>query len=153
MDYPYFPLFIDLSGKNILVVGAGKIALRRIRILAQFTERLTVIAPEIHPELEPLESSGKLNVFRKEFELSDLSGADLVLAATNDETVNDLIWRRCKELGIPVNVSSDAKKSDFFFPGVARKDNFVIGVTAGGKDHAAAKRLTDRARKLLDETE
>lgn len=153
MDYPYFPLFIDLSGKTILVVGAGRIALRRIRVLAQFTERLTVIAPEIRPELEPLESAGKLTVFRKEFEPSDLPGADLVLAATNDKAVNELIWKRCKELGIPVNVSSDAGKSDFYFPGVARKGDFVIGVTAGGKDHAAAKRLTDSARQLLDETE
>ena len=148
-DHPYFPLFVDLSGKQIVVIGAGKIALRRIQVLLQFADRLTVIAPKIHPELEAPEMSGKLTVIRKRFEPSDLNGADLVLAATDDRPVNDLIRLCCKERGIPVNISSDRRGSDFYFPGIARKDNIVIGITASGQDHAAAKKYSELVRQLL----
>ena len=51
---------------------------------------------------------------------------------------------------IPVNVSSDRRKSDFYFPGIAQRDNVVIGVTASGKNHAQAKELTEELRKFLE---
>lgn len=148
-DYPYFPLFVDLSRKNILVVGGGNIAKRRIETLAQFTERLTVVSPEMHPALAALEDSGKLNVLRRRFQPEDVEGMELVCAATNDPAANEAVRRACAARGIPVNVSSDKSASDFYFPGIARRENVVIGVTASGKDHAEAKRVTERARALL----
>lgn len=149
-DYPFFPLFVDLSRKKIVVVGAGKIAKRRIETLVQFTGGLTVVAPEIHPALLPLEQARKLRFFQKSYTPADLDGADLVLAATNSAAVNDAVWRDCRERGIPVNVSSDRRKSDFYFPGIARRDNVVAGVTASGKDHAEAKRIAEKLRSLLE---
>ena len=55
---PYFPMFVDISHKKVVVVGAGTIAKRRIRTLVDFTENLTVIAPEVNPELLELQSQG-----------------------------------------------------------------------------------------------
>ena len=149
-DYPRFPLFVDLSGKKIVVVGGGRIALRRIRTLTQFTETVTVVAPELHPELLPLEEAGRLKVLRRLYEPADIEGAALVLAATDNKEVNEAVYAACKRLGIPVNVSSDRSKSDFYFPGIARKGTYVAGVTAGGKDHAGAKKLTEAIRELLE---
>ena len=134
---------------DIIVVGAGRIAKRRIETLLQFVPSLTVIAPEVHPDLLPLEAAGKLRVLRKSYISVDLDGADLVLAATNSPEVNDEVWRDCRSLGIPVNVSSDKNKCDFYFPGIARRGNVVIGVTSGGEDHAEAKRLVLKLRRLL----
>ncbi len=148
-DYPYFPLFVDLSGKTILVVGGGNIALRRIRTLLGFTEKLTVVAPRLHPDLLPLEAEGKLTLLPRPYEPGDIEGAALVLAATDDPAVNENVRCDCKRLGIPVNVSSDRHASDFFFPGIARKGNYVAGVTASGQDHSGAKKLTEAIRELL----
>ena len=147
--YPFFPLFVDLSGKKLVVVGAGRIAKRRIETLVQFSGNVTAVAPEVHPELAELEAAGVLRVCRKCYERADLAGAALVFAATNDRAVNETVWRDCKRLGIPVNVGSDRTKSDFYFPGIARRDNLVIGVTASGRDHAEAKRVTGLVRELL----
>lgn len=149
-DYPFFPLFVDLSGKKILVVGGGKIALRRIRTLVGFTERITVVAPRLHPDLLPLETAGKLDVQRRAYAPGDVDGAFLVLAATNDPAVNETVRLDCKRLGIPVNVSSDRQGNDFYFPGIARKGDYVAGVTASGRDHTGAKKLTEAIRELLE---
>ena len=149
-DYPFFPVFVDLSGKRILVFGAGKIAHRRISVLCQFTPELAVIAPDCLPEVEELAKEGRIRLIKKPFEESDLEGADFVLAATNDHAVNDLIYEACKKRNITVNVSTDRSKSDFYFPGIARKGNIVVGVTASGKDHAGAGRVSELMREMLE---
>ena len=149
-DYPFFPVFVDLSGKRILVFGAGKIAHRRISVLCQFTPELAVIAPDCLPEVEELAKEGRIRLIKKPYEESDLEGADFVLAATNDHAVNDLIYEACKKPNITVNVSTDRSKSDFYFPGIARKGNIVVGVTASGKDHAGAGRVSELMREMLE---
>ena len=161
-DYPFFPVFVDLSGKRILVFGAGKIAHRRISVLCQFTPELAVpsllallasaavIAPDCLPEVEELAKEGRIRLIKKPYEESDLEGADFVLAATNDHAVNDLIYEACKKRNITVNVSTDRSKSDFYFPGIARKGNIVVGVTASGKDHAGAGRVSELMREMLE---
>ncbi|MBQ9031582.1 MAG: bifunctional precorrin-2 dehydrogenase/sirohydrochlorin ferrochelatase [Parasporobacterium sp.] len=149
----YFPLFVDLSEKQILVVGAGKIASRRILTLAQFAGRITVVAPEIVPELEPLLQDPAVLFVRRPFEPEDLSGADLVFAATNDPKVNQQIGELARDLGIPVNVSHDQSLCDFFFPAVVSKPPMVIGLTASGQDHRGVKELKNKVAELLDPPE
>lgn len=152
-EYPFFPLFVDLSRKKIVVFGAGKIARRRIEALAPFTRTLTVIAPEIHPNLLELERAGKLIAFHKAYEPADLAGADFALAATDSPEVNRQIREDCNRLGIPVNVSDDRNQCDFYFPGIARKGPLVVGVTASGKGHAQAANLTARLREFMENWE
>ena len=74
-----------------------------------------------------------------------------MLAATDSRTVNEEIWRECRELKIPVNVSSDRRLCDFYFPGLAVKEDVVAGVTAGGRDHKLARKVTERIREVLQE--
>ena len=77
----------------------------------------------------------------------------MVLAATGSQEVNEAVRADCRRLGIPVNVSSDRHSSDFYFPGIARKGDYVAGITASGRDHAGAKKLTEAVRALLDRFE
>lgn len=149
-EYPYFPIFIDLSDKKLLVFGAGKIARRRITMLCQFTPDLAVIAPEALPEVEALAGEGKINLRKKAFEPEDLDGADIVFAATNSPAVNDRIHDECKRRGIIVNVSTDRNKCDFYFPGVARKGDIVAGVSASGRNHAGARKVSEAIREMLE---
>lgn len=146
---PYFPMFVDLSQKKVVVVGAGTIAKRRIRTLLEFTNQLVVIAPEVNRELLDLEKNGKIQILRKKYQREDIYDADMVIAATNDSQINTDIYNVCKCTGITVNVCSDKHKCDFYFPGIARKENVVIGVTASGDNHRAARETVEKIRKIL----
>ncbi|MBR0365511.1 MAG: bifunctional precorrin-2 dehydrogenase/sirohydrochlorin ferrochelatase [Clostridia bacterium] len=146
----YFPLFVDLSEKRIVVIGAGTIAKRRVKALYDFAGQITVVAPEIHPDIQKLANTDKLKTIRKCYESADLDDADIVLAATNDKIVNREIAELCKEKHIPVNNCSDREQCDFYFPGIIHTENDVIGVTASGQDHAKAKEITEKIKKALD---
>ena len=150
-EYPRFPMFIDLSTKHVVVVGAGKIAARRVAVLSQFTPHITVIAPEVHPDIEALAAAGKLRLVRRAYEATDLGGADVVLAATDDAELNATICEGCRLRGIPANASSDKALCDFYFPGIVREGSVVVGVTASGEDHSRAKRVAEQIRNVLNE--
>lgn len=145
-EYPRFPLFVDLTDRSILIVGAGRIAARRASVLSGFCGHIAIVAPEIHPLL----NSGAFSIFRRPFEMSDLDGRDLVLACTDDANLNAAIAKACRRRGIPVNVSSDKGLCDFYFPGIATEGQVVIGVTAGGTDHRRAREVTEAIREMLD---
>lgn len=125
----YFPMFINLSDKKIVVVGGGNIATRRIRTLLQFTRNITAIAPKSTMELQELGKTGYVNLITRPVKRSDFDMAYMVIAATNDWKLNDEIYRVCKEEGIYVNVADDKSKCDFYFPGIYMKDEVVIGIT------------------------
>ena len=150
-EKPYFPLFVDLSATRVLVVGAGKIAARRVQTLLDFAGSVTVVAPAVCEALEQLAAAGAVTLRRRAFEEADLDGAGMVLAATDDAALNAHVAALCRARGIPVNVGSDKALCDFYFPGVARRGSVVVGVTASGTDHAEAKRVTAAVRKVLEE--
>ena len=84
-DRPYFPLFVDLSGKDILFVGGGNIATRRIRAMLPYVERLSVITKQASPDLLGLAEEGRVDLQERGFVPEDLEGRDMVLAATDDQ--------------------------------------------------------------------
>ena len=83
MEKPYFPVFIDMADKTVLIVGAGKIALRRVRTLLRFGARIRVVAPDFCRELGEMEESGKICAERRVYLPGDIQGAALVIAATD----------------------------------------------------------------------
>ncbi|WP_283680923.1 precorrin-2 dehydrogenase/sirohydrochlorin ferrochelatase family protein [Parablautia sp. Marseille-Q6255] len=149
----YFPMFVDLTDKKVVVAGAGTIAKRRIRALAEFTDRLVVVAPEVNQELKEMEARGKLTILKKHCEREDLYDAALVIAATNDNKINQEIYSVCKCLGIPVNVCADKTKCDFYFPGIVTDENFVVGISTSGREHKKAREVTDKIQALLAQEE
>lgn len=147
----FFPLFMDLTEKQILVIGAGKIAARRIRTLVDFVGKVTVVAPRIEPQIRELaDTNHKVVLFERCFLAEDLDDKDIVLAATDQPALNEEVVRKCHEKGIPVNTVHNQNLCDFYFPGVVSKDPIVVGISACGKDHAAAKEAAARIRKVLE---
>lgn len=146
-----FPVFLDISNKKINVYGAGTIASRRVETLLAFAPLLTVIAPRASDRIQKAAEAGAL-IYHKETYIPGSIPADsfMVLAATGDSSVNELIYQECKEKGIPVNVCSNRNHCDFQFPGIAAKGDLVIGINAGGNDHHLAKVWTDRIRKEVE---
>ena len=151
----YFPMFIDIEGKHILVVGAGKIALRRVQTLLQFRARIKVIAKEIPKEQKEafhlLVSEGKIVLEEKAFEESDLTEAlFLVLAATNVKKLNHEICMLCRKRKILANTATDRTDCDFYFPAVAVQEELVVGITGDGSDHRKVAETAARIRKVLE---
>lgn len=132
----WFPMFTDVSRKEILVVGAGKIASRRIKTLSSFDVRLTIVAPEMSAEAEALE--GRAVLIKRNFDKADIDNKDIVIAATNDRSLNCEIGKICRERGITVNVADRKEECDFYFPGIVAKGDLTVGITAGGKNHSLA---------------
>src|SRR5689334_16865575 len=96
----YYPIFLDLAGKPVVVAGAGKVALRKATGLLEAGAQVTVVSPRIKPEFEDL----PLTIKRRRFRNADVEGAALVFAATNDRAVNHQVARAARRHGIPANI-------------------------------------------------
>ena len=149
MDRRKFPLFIDLHGRRVVVCGGGQIAARRVRTLSLFGPEITVIAPEILPEIRALPG---VRCVEARCDPDSLPAADFVLAATGDPAVNAAVAAACRARGVPVNNASDQSQCDFQFPAVAVRGDLVAGVNAGGTDHSLVRRAAAAIRKLWEET-
>ena len=145
----YFPLFLDIREKQVLVVGGGRIAARRIAGLKDFGCHITVISPVVGETIRRMCTEDGIIWLERAYEEGDCAGYDLVLAATDSAEVNQTVARESGRAGALVNVCDDKSSCDFFFPGlVTRGDNVVIGITASGADH----RLAARLRKIIEES-
>lgn len=155
MERPYFPLFIDISKKKILIVGGGSIAARRAETLAHFAGDITVVAPEITEAVRKLEREGKLKCIRRAYQDEDIDGADMVLAATNNRELNARILETCKKeeqrngKKILFNTADNKGLCDFYFPSVIQREELVIGINSGGQSPRKVKAVRERLEKEL----
>lgn len=140
-----FPLFIDLSGKKCVVIGGGKIALRRIGVLLSFGADVTVIAPtcEAVPE--------GVTFLKRTYQPGDLAGAFLAVAATNDREVNRQVGLEAGKSGIFVSVADRKEESTFFFPAICTGNGLVAGVVSRGEEHKKTAAAAREIRKVLEE--
>ncbi len=146
----YFPLFVDLTKKDILVIGGGQIAARRIRVLSEFSDHLTVIAPDISEHIRTLCNTKMVGLIQRAFVPEDLKGRDLVFAATNDAELNRKICDLCREQRILFNACTDQTICDFFFPSVISKDDVIIGINASGQDHGKVREIRRQLEEALE---
>lgn len=145
----YFPLFFNLKGQQVLVVGAGKIASRRAEILVEFGADVLVVAPEGAELMERLSREGMVRWERRRFLPEDIEGCYMVITATGDAELNTEIAVMCKVRHILVNNAGDKSQCDFYFPGIAREGSIVAGVTTSGKDHGLAREITGQMQTWL----
>ena len=144
----YFPFFIDIKNKNCVVVGGGTVALRKIEKLIQFEPDITVIAPEISDYILCIEG---IRIIKRTFLDSDLDGAFFVITATNDEMLNEHIFRMCSEKNILVNTVDDKEKCSFIFPAIVKRENVTVAVSTSGKSPIYARYLRKQIENLLDD--
>ena len=145
----HFPLFFDLRGKQVVFIGGGAIAERRVRVLAEFAGQKTVIAPALTEGLEALAAAGEITAVRRVYAAGDLEGADLVFACTDSTETNEAVVRDARAAGIPVNDCENRELCGFYFPGVVTEGDVVVGMTASGKDHKKAKEVREEIAELL----
>ena len=145
----YFPVFFDLAKQQVLVVGAGEVALRKVALLERSGAAITVVAPQIHPELEARAAAGAIDLHVREFVPQDLDGMRLVIVATSRRAINRWIAKLSDSRGIPVNVVDDREASRFIVPAIIERDPVLVAVSTGGTSPVLARRLRERLETLL----
>ena len=143
--WPRFPLFVSLVNRKCVVFGAGRIAARRAEVLRRFGAQVRVIAPESRSDLVP--------DVRRGYEKSDLSGAFLAVAATDDRNVNRQITQDCAACGILCSAADCAAESTFFFPAVCEGSGLIAGVVSDGSAHRKTAAAANRIRAVLEAME
>lgn len=146
-SFPHFPMFVSLDGIHIQVVGAGKIASRRICSLLRFGCRVEVIAPELNQTCLQLWQKNRIVWTPRCWKPGDCT-AQIVLAATNDHQVNWEIVQECRAKNIPVNRCDCQEDCDFYFPALVEGDGLMIGLCSNGTDHTKVKQEAARLRAL-----
>ncbi|HPW68890.1 MAG: bifunctional precorrin-2 dehydrogenase/sirohydrochlorin ferrochelatase [Deltaproteobacteria bacterium] len=146
MDNRYYPLFIDLTGKPVVVVGGGMVAWRKIEALCRAGARVRVIAPDV---VEKIAQDAGIEVVRRDYEPGDLDGAWLVIAATDDEETNIAVSRDAGSRRIFCNAVDQPGLCSFIVPSVVEKGPIKIAISTGGVSPALSKKMRIRIGKLL----
>lgn len=142
----YFPMFIELKGKRCLVVGGGRIALRKIEVLKEFGADLLVVSPVISQEILQIT---EISCREKQFELEDLKGQELVVTATDDKELNHRVSRACRESQIPVNAVDQTEDCTFLFPAYLKEGEVVAAFSSGGQSPVVAQYLKAQSAPFL----
>ena len=129
----------------MLVVGAGKVALRKVQGLIEADAAVTVVSPVWHAEFENL----PLRLIPRPFKPSDLAGVVLVFAATNDRHTNQRISRLARKHGIFANIADSLEECDFIVPARIARGNVQIAVSTGGRSPRLASDLRKKLEKVL----
>jgi uroporphyrin-III C-methyltransferase/precorrin-2 dehydrogenase/sirohydrochlorin ferrochelatase len=143
------PIFLKLADRRCLLVGAGNVALDKIGSLLKTGLDLRVVAPHALPEIRQLAIDGKLEWVERSFELSDLDGNFMVIAATDSPEVNAAIYRGAGERSILCNSVDDIPNCDFFFGSVISRGDLQVAISTGGGSPALAQRLRREIDKQL----
>lgn len=143
------PLHIDVKDKNVLVVGGGKIAHRRLRLFLKEGAVVTVISPDVVTEIEELHNQNKLHWLEKKVEQVDLEHAFIIIAATNDPSINEWIAENADPNQL-VNVASDAEKGNVIVPKSVNKGRLSISVSTNGASPKLAKQICEQLSDQFD---
>ena len=136
---------VDLEGRSVLVVGAGRVAHEKASGLLDCGAVVTVVAPDVAPEVEAL----PVALLRRRYRRSDLAGRYLVVAATADTAVNRRVFADAEARALLCNVVDVPELCSFILPALLRQDPITIAVSTGGASPALAQRLRDEIARVV----
>ncbi|HKV46662.1 MAG TPA: bifunctional precorrin-2 dehydrogenase/sirohydrochlorin ferrochelatase [Candidatus Acidoferrales bacterium] len=142
-----FPIFLKMSKRQCLVVGAGKIAEEKIEGLLPTGADIHVVAPKATPRIRALAQDKRINWQRRAFRASDLRRAFVVVAATSSTALHEKIYREARRQKVLCNVVDDPVHCDFYYGSVVRRGALQIAISTAGKSPALAQRI----RKMLEQ--
>jgi precorrin-2 dehydrogenase/sirohydrochlorin ferrochelatase len=144
-----FPIFLKLTGRPCIVIGAGEIAASKIASLQAAEARITVIAPVASARIAELAEAGEVTLHQREYAAGDLAGHFLAVAATSNSAVNRAVFAEAEAAGILINAVDDPPFCDFYFPSVVRRGDLQIAISTAGASPALAQRLRKEIDALL----
>lgn len=146
-----YPIFLDLTDRHVVLIGAGSVATRKARTLLDAGARLVVVADHITDTLSTLCQGTSAELIESKYSKGYLGRAVLVVAATNDEKLNQQIYKDCQELEILCNVVDRPQLCDFFVPAVIKRGNLQIALGTEGLCPAYAAHLRQKLEQIFTE--
>ena len=144
---PYYPIFLNIRGEKCLVVGGGKVALRKVKALLEHGANVEVASPTLCPELGQLAREGAIQVLQRSYKAEDLKGALIAIAATDDAKTNESVAAKARQRGVLVNVVDAPQHSDFIVPSYLRRGDVTIAVSTSGRSPALARKIRSKLEK------
>lgn len=144
-----YPIFLELGGRRVVLVGGGSVAVRKARALLDAGARLVVVAEKASDALTDLGTQNRIELIRAKYSKPYITGAVLVIAATDNVKVNEQIYADCQALEILCNVVDDPRLCDFFVPAVVRRGDLQITVGTEGYCPAYAGHLRKKLETMF----
>ncbi|MCP4159680.1 MAG: bifunctional precorrin-2 dehydrogenase/sirohydrochlorin ferrochelatase [Deltaproteobacteria bacterium] len=142
----FLPISINITNKQILIIGGGNVALEKIRSLEKFIDRITILATDVCSEIKDC----PYTIIYKNYEKVDLNNYFLVYACTNNTETNYEIRNDCDELGILVNVADNTNQSNFISPAIYKQKNMTVSVSSNGEDVKKSIKWRNNIKTLFE---
>lgn len=170
----YFPMFVDMTERECLIVGGGNVAYRKVMVMLDFGAKVAVVAEDICEELRKLiagdrankggfgldaankegsrvesDAADRITIIKRRFERKDCDGMEMVIAATDDNALNHEIAEYCKAKGIMVNAVDQKADCSFIFPSYIKEKNLVAAFSSGGNSPVLTQYLKGKEKEIL----
>lgn len=161
----YFPMFVDMTKRECLIVGGGNVAYRKVIVMLDFGAKVTVVAEDICDELRKLtiddiasedktgsytaNKENRITFIKRRFERKDCDGMEMVIAATDDNALNHEIAEYCKANDIMVNAVDQKADCSFIFPSYIKEKNLVAAFSSGGNSPVLTQYLKGKEQEVL----
>lgn len=146
----YYPIFLDLVDKPVIVIGGGNVACEKVAGLRKAGARITIVSPELADELAELRDAGELAHVARPWQPADLDGDwTIVMVATDDGAVNARVTAESRARRTWVNAADDPANCDFILPSVVRKGKITLAASTAGTSPALARRLREELEDYL----
>ena len=143
----YYPIFLDLKDRKVLVFGGGRVAERKIQTLLGSGATIVLVSPTVTPKIRRWAQQGRIHIRRRSYRASDIRGAFLIIATTNDPLIQKSIAQDSHKYQIPINVVDRPELCSFIAPATISRGPLTIAISTSGTSPALAQRL----RKELSE--
>lgn len=147
--FPYYPIYLDIEDHAVIIIGGGNVCARKAETMMKYGARVTIVSPEFTDEIEAWARDGQLALKRKRYDAGDLEGATIVIASTDDTSVNEQVAADCRARRIPVNVVDVTPLCEFIVPAIIDKGSVQIAISTGGKSPALARTLKEDLQRLI----
>lgn len=147
----YYPVMLDIQDQNCLVIGGGKVAVRKVNSILDCDGKVTVISKKVCYELEELQRDGKINIIKRGYKKGDVKDFFLAIAASSDMKVNEQVAMEAEENKVLVNVVDVKENSRFIVPSVVRKGDLTISIATGGKSPLLSRLLREKFESIFDD--
>ncbi|MDF2500363.1 MAG: cysG [Anaerosporomusa subterranea] len=147
----YYPINLDIAGRDCVVIGGGAVAERKVETLVDVGAAVTVISPQLTPVLAHLAANSTICWQQRVWQVGDLSTCFLAICATNDEAVNAAAAAEARQAGALVNVVDTPALCDFTLPALVSRGDLLITVSTGGASPILARRIREQIEQLYGE--
>jgi precorrin-2 dehydrogenase / sirohydrochlorin ferrochelatase len=145
----YYPVYIQLREQPCVVIGGGKIAEGKVEGLMAVQAKVTVISPNLTPRLLELAEQNQITFISRVYQPGDLTGAFVVICATDQAEINHQVWQEATANRQLVNVVDDTPRCNFIAPSILRKGDLTIAISTSGKAPALAVRLKEHLQREI----